>query len=155
MPYADWDNLWLERDGGSHFHSEARRLINNQIGEPDKEAVREVCNFFSNMKKTTRSFQYRVDWQAPSARIKSVLDRISRTTPAYVASISSRKPSKQQRRSSAGISRDLPDSLPGLAVEWNVDVDYSHVWNDNQMGASNDDPGLLTTLLRQSIFLPD
>ena len=54
-----------------------------------------------------------------------------------------------------GIGRNLPDSLPGLAVEWNVDVDYSYVWNDNQMGASNDDPGLLTTLLRQNLFLPD
>jgi hypothetical protein len=64
-------------------------------------------------------------------------------------------PSKQQRRSSTGISRNLPDILPGLAVEWNVDLDYSHVWNDNQMGASNDDPGLFTTLLRQSLFLPD
>ncbi len=48
---ADWDNLWLERDGDSHFHSEARRLINKQIGEPDKDAVREVCTFFNNMKK--------------------------------------------------------------------------------------------------------
>ena len=108
-----------------------------------------------NMKRTTRSFQCRVDWKNPPARIKSVLDRISRTTPAYVASASSRKQSKQQRRSSAGIGRDLPDSLPGLAVEWNVDVDYSWVWNDNQAGASNDDPELLTRLLRQSLFLPD
>ena len=33
---ADWDSLWLERDDGAHFHSEARRLINKQIGEPDK-----------------------------------------------------------------------------------------------------------------------
>ena len=108
-----------------------------------------------NMQKITRSFQCRVDWRNPSARIKSVLDRISRTTPAYVASAPSRKQSKQQRRSPVGIVRDLPDSLPGLAVEWNVDVDYSCVWNDNQMGASNDDPGLLTTLLRQNLFLPD
>jgi hypothetical protein len=98
--------------------------------------VREVCTFFNNMKKTTRSFQCRVDWKNPSARIRFVLDRISQTTPAYVASAPSRKPSKQQRRSSVGISRNLPDSLPGLAVEWNVDVEYSYVWNDNQMGAS-------------------
>ena len=90
-----------------------------------------------------------------SLRIKSVLDRISRTTPAYVASASSRKQSKQQRRSSAGIGRDLPDALPGLAVEWNVDAESSWVWNDNQRGASNNDPELLTRLLRQSLFLPD
>ena len=32
---ADWDNLWLERDGGSHFHLEARRLISLQVGEAD------------------------------------------------------------------------------------------------------------------------
>ncbi len=94
---ADWDNLWLERDGGFHFHSEARRLINKQIGEPDKDAVREVCTFFNNMKKNTRSLQCRVDWKNPSARIKSVLDRISKTIPAYVASAPSRKQSKQQR----------------------------------------------------------
>ena len=48
---ADWDNLWLERDNNAHFQSEARRLINKQIGEPDKDAVREVCTFFMNMKK--------------------------------------------------------------------------------------------------------
>ena len=84
------------------------------------------------MKKTTRSFQCRVEWKNPPPRIN-----------------------KQQRRSSGGIGRNLPDSLPGLAVEWNFDVDYSYVWNDNQMGASNDDPGLLTRLLQPSLFLPD
>ncbi len=133
----------------------ARRLINKQIGEPDKDAVKEVYTFFMNMKKTTRAFQCRVDWKNPPARIKTVLNRISRTTPAYVASASSRKQSKQQRRSSAGIGRDLPDALPGLAVEWNVDAERSWVWNDNQRGASNDDPELLTRLLRQNLFLPD
>jgi hypothetical protein len=91
---ADWDDLWLELDGSAHFHVNSRRLINKQIDEPDKDAVKEVCTFFTNMKKTTRSFQCRVDWKNPTARIKTVLDRISRTTPAYVASASSRKQSK-------------------------------------------------------------
>ena len=116
---VDWNNLWLERDGGSNFHMEARRLISLQVGEADKDAVREVCAFFGNMKKTTRSFQCRVEWKHPSQRIRSVLDRIPRSTP--------RMPSKQQRRSSTGISRNLPDILPGLAVEWNVGLDYSYV----------------------------
>ncbi len=109
----------------------ARRLINKQIGKPDKDAVKEVCTFFMNMKKTTRSFQCHVDWKNPPARIKTVLDRISRTTPAYVASASSikqsKQQSKQQRRSSAGIGRDRPDDLLGLAVEWNVDAESSWV----------------------------
>jgi hypothetical protein len=29
---ADWDDLWLELDGSAHFHVNARRLINKQIG---------------------------------------------------------------------------------------------------------------------------
>ena len=105
------------------------------------------------MKKTTRSFQTRVEWKNPTAQLKYVLDRISRTTPASVAPAPTRKQSKQQRRSS-GV-RNLPDSLPGLAVEWNVGVEYSHIWIDNQTGAYNDDPALLTRLLRQNLFLPD
>jgi hypothetical protein len=108
-----------------------------------------------NLKKNTRSFQCRVDWKNPSARVKTVLDKISRTTPAYVASAPTRKQSKQQRRSSAEIGRDLPDALPGLAVEWNVEAESSWVWNDNQAGAANNDPELLTRLLRQSLYLPD
>jgi hypothetical protein len=144
---ADWNNLWFDRDGGSPFHVEARRLISLEVGEADRGAVKEVCAFFGNMKKATRSFQCCVEWKHPSPRIRSVLDRIPRSTP--------RLPSKQQRRSSTGISRNLPDILPGLAVEWNVDLDSSHVWNDNQRGASIDDPGFLTTLLRKSLFLPD
>jgi hypothetical protein len=105
------------------------------------------------MKKTTRSFQTRVEWKNPSGRIKHVLDRISRATPTSVAPAPARKQSKQQRRSAGG--RNLPDSLPGLAVEWNVGVEYSHVWLDNQAGTFNDDPLLLTRFLRQNLFLPD
>jgi hypothetical protein len=147
--------LWLELDSSAHFEVNARRLINKQIGEPDKDAVKEVCTFFMNLKKNTHPFQCRVDWKNPPARIKTVLDRVSRTTPAYVASAPSVKQSKQQRRSSAGIGRDLPDALPGLAVEWNVDAGSSWVWNDNQVGASNNDPELLTRLLWQRLYLPD
>jgi hypothetical protein len=84
-----------------------------------------------------------------------VLDKISRTTPAYVASAPTKKQSKQQRQSSAGIGHDLPDALPGLAVERNVEAESSWVWNDNQVGAANNDPELLTRLLQQSHYLPD
>ena len=54
-----------------------------------------------------------------------------------------------------GIGRDLPDSLPGLAVEWNVEADSALVWNDNQNGAAYNDPELLTRLLQESHYLPD
>ena len=144
---ADWDDLWLELVGSAHFQVNARRLINQQVSEPDKDAVKEVCTFFMNMKKNTRSYQCRVDWKNPSSRVKTVLDRISRTTPAYVASAPTKKQSKQQRRSSAGIGRDLPDALPGLAVERNIEAGSSWVWNDNQVGAAHNDPELLTRLL--------
>ncbi len=43
---ADWDDLWLELDGSAHFQVNARRLINQQVSEPDKDAVKEVCTFF-------------------------------------------------------------------------------------------------------------
>jgi hypothetical protein len=122
---ADWDDLWLELDGSAHFEVNARRLINKQIGEPDKDAVKEMRTFFMNLKRNTLSFQCRIDWKNPPSRVKTVLDKISRSTPAYIASAPSRKQSKQQRRSSAGIGRDLPDALPGLAVEWNVDAGSS------------------------------
>ncbi len=83
---ADWRDLWLELDGSAQFQVNARRLINQQVSEPDKDAVKEVCTFFMNMKRNTRSFQHRVDWKNPSSLVKTVLDKISRTTPAYVAS---------------------------------------------------------------------
>ncbi len=121
----------------------------------DKDAVKEVCTFFMNMKRNTRSFQHRIDWKNPSSRVKIVLDKISRTIPAYVPSAPTKKQSKQQRRSSAGIGHDLPDALPGLAVEWNVEAESSWVWNDNQVGAAHNDPELLTRLLQQSLYLPD
>jgi hypothetical protein len=107
-----------------------------------------------NLKRNTRLFQHRVDWKNPSHRVKTVLDKVSRTTPAYFASAPVRKQSKKPRRSSAGIGRDLPDALPGLAVEWNVKADSSWVWNDNQVGAANNDPELMTRLLQQGLSLP-
>jgi hypothetical protein len=153
--HESWDDLWLELDGCSHFTVNAKRLINKQVSEADKEAVREVCTFFMNMKKNTRAFQSRVDWKNPSSRVKAVLDKLFRTTPAYVASAPVRKQSKQPRRLSAGIGRDLRDALPGLMVEWNTESETAWVWNDNQEGASNNDPELLTKLLRQNLYLPD
>ncbi len=94
---TDWDDLWLELDGSAHFQVNARRLMNKQVSEPDKDAVKEVGEFFMKMKKNTLSFQCRVDWKNPLIRVKTVLDKISRTTPAYIASAPSRKQSKQQR----------------------------------------------------------
>jgi hypothetical protein len=108
-----------------------------------------------NLKKNTRLFQQRVDWKNPSSRIRSVMDQANRTTAAVVSSTQMRKGSKQQRRSSAGIERDTSVSLPGLAVEWNVDADSSWVWNDNQKGAAMNDPKLLTRQLQKNNFLPD
>jgi hypothetical protein len=92
---ADWDDLWLELVGSAHFQVNARRLINQQVSEPGKDAVKEVCTFFMNMKRNTRSFQHQVDWKSLSSRVKTVLDKISRTTPAYVASAPTKKQSKQ------------------------------------------------------------
>jgi hypothetical protein len=54
-----------------------------------------------------------------------------------------------------GIGRDLPDSLPGLAVEWNVEVDRAWAWNDNQVGTAHNDPDLLTRLLQENHYLPN
>jgi hypothetical protein len=150
-----WDDLWLQRDGSAHFLVNAKRLVNKQVSEVDKDVVKDVCTFFMNMKRSTCLFQHRVDWKNPSSRIKTVLDKISRETPAIVDSAPIKKQSKQQRRSLVGIGRDLPDSLPGLAVEWNVEVDRSWAWNDNQVGAAFNDPDLLTRLLQQSLYLPE
>jgi hypothetical protein len=83
-----------------------------------------------------------------------VLDKIARETPPIVDSAPIKKQNKQQRRSLVGIGRDLPDSLPGLAVEWNVEADRSMVWNDNQVGAAFNDPDLLTRLLQENHYLP-
>ena len=151
----DWDDLWITRDGGNHFAVNAKRLMNQQVGEADTNAVKDVCTFFMNLKKNTCRFQTRVDWRNPSNRIKTVLDKIARNTPPIVDSAPIKKQNKQQRRSLVGISRDLPDSLPGLAVEWNVEADSALVWNDNQNGAAYNDPELLTRLLQESHYLPD
>ena len=151
----DWDDLWITRDGGNHFAVNAKRLMNQQVGEADTNAVKDVCTFFMNLKKNTCRFQTRVDWRNPSNRIKTVLDKIARDTPPIVDSAPIKKQNKQQRRSLVGIGRDLPDSLPGLAVEWNVEADSALVWNDNQNGAAYNDPELLTRLLQESHYLPD
>ena len=151
----DWDDLWITRDGGNHFAVNAKRLMNQQVGDPDINAVKDVCTFFMNLKKNTCRFQTRVDWRNPSNRIKTVLDKIARDTPPIVDSAPIKKQNKQQRRSLVGIGRDLPDSLPGLAVEWNVEADSALVWNDNQNGAAYNDPELLTRLLQESHYLPD
>ncbi len=65
-----WDVLWIQRDGNAHFAVNARRLINKQDSEADKDAVKDVCTFFMNMKRDTCLFQHRVDWKNPSSRVK-------------------------------------------------------------------------------------
>ena len=152
---ASWNALWLEHSNGAHFQAHARTLISQQASVPDKDAVKGVCTFFMNLRKNTCLFQHRIDWKNPSSRVKTVLDKISRETSAFVASAPTKKQSKQQRRSLVGISRDLPDSLPGLAVEWNVEVDRPWAWNDNQAGAAFNDPVLLTRLLQENLYLPN
>jgi hypothetical protein len=107
------------------------------------------------MKKKTCLFQHKVDWKNPFARVSTVIDRDSRATATFVASTPARKQSKQQRCSSTGIGRDLSKPLPGLAVEWNVNADFSWVWSNNQEGATKSDPELLTRLLRQTGHLQD
>ena len=81
-----WDDLWTTRDGSNHLAVNARRLMNQQVIEADTNAVKDVCTFFMNMKKNTCRFQTRVDWRNPSNRVKTVLDKIARETPAIVDS---------------------------------------------------------------------
>jgi hypothetical protein len=66
-----------------------------------------------------------------------------------------RKGTKQQRRSSTGFDRDSSESRTGLAVEWNLEIGSSWVWNDNQEGAARSDPKLLTRLLQKDAYLTD
>ncbi len=129
-----------------HLRVFARRLNNKLVSEADKAAVNEVCSYIMSLKRNTRLFPHQVDWRKPTPRVKTVLDKTSRATAAYVASTPARKQSKQQKRYLAGIGRDYSDPLPGLAVKWNVEANFSWVWNDNQVGAANNDPELLTEL---------
>jgi hypothetical protein len=153
--YHLWDDLWLEQNQGAALREFKLWLLRNEFSEIDKAAVKKVCAFFMNLKKKTRLFQQRVDWKNPSSRIRSVTDQANRATTAVVSYTLMRKGNKQQRRSSAGICRDTSDSLPGLAVEWNVDADSSWVRNENHKGTAMNDPKLLTRLLQKSNFLPD
>ncbi len=126
-----WDDLWLEQDQGRALREFTQNLLRDEFSEVDKAAVREVCAYFMNLKRNTRLFQQRVDWKSPSARIRYIMDQGAGADAAIVSSTQMRKGNKQQRRSSAGIGRDASDSLPGLMIEWNLDVP-SWVWNDNQ-----------------------
>jgi hypothetical protein len=150
-----WDDLWLEQDQGWALRELTLKLMNAEFSDVDKMAVKEVCTFFMNLKKSTRLFQQRVDWKNPGSRIRSIMDRFGNTSAAVVSSFQMRKGPKQQRRSSAGIGRDNSDSLSGLMVEWNVDAPSSWLWNDNQRGAAMDDSKLLTRLLQKNNFLSD
>jgi hypothetical protein len=49
---ANWDDLWLEQDGSAHFQVNAKRLINAQVSEPDKDVFeRSVYIFHEHEKK--------------------------------------------------------------------------------------------------------
>ena len=130
-------------------------MLSVEFSDVDKMAVKEVCAFFMNLKKNTRLFQQRVEWMSPSSRIRSVMDRVGNGSTTVVSSFQMRKGAKQQRRSSAGMGRDNPDSLSGMMVEWNVNAPSSWVWNDNQRGAAMDDPKLLARLLHKNNVLHD
>jgi hypothetical protein len=149
-----WDDLWLEQDQGRALREFTQNLLRDEFSEVDKAAVREVCAYFMNLKRNTRLFQQRVDWKSPSARIRYIMDQGAGADAAIVSSTQMRKGNKQQRRSSAGIGRDASDSLPGLMIEWNLDVP-SWVWNDNQKWAAMNDPKLLTRLLQKNKLLPE
>jgi hypothetical protein len=118
-----WDDLWLEQDHGSDLRVFVNGLRDRLVNDADKQEVSEAASFIMLLKKNTRSFQHKVDWKSPSSRVRTVIDRASRATVPIVASTPARKQGKQPRRSSAGIGRDLSESLPGLAVEWNVEAD--------------------------------
>jgi hypothetical protein len=111
-----WDDLCLEQDQGKALREFTQKLLLNEFSEVDKAAVREVCAFFVNLKKSTRLFQKRVDWKSPNSRIRSVMDQGARADAAIVSSTQMRKGSKQQRWSSAGIGRDASDSLSLLMM---------------------------------------
>jgi hypothetical protein len=133
----------------------AKRHEKEQVTEADKAAVREVCTFFMRMKLNARLFQRNVHWRNPGLRLTEVLDKANRQAANSALATSARKGSKQQRRSFAGVGRDSSESGTGLAVEWNLEVGSSWVWNDNQEGAAKSDPKILTRLLQEACYLPD
>jgi hypothetical protein len=153
--YMCWGDLWLEQDGAARFVIVAKRHEKEQVAKADKAAVREVCTFFMRMKLNTCLFQRKVDWRNPGSRLTEVLDKANRQAANSALAAPARKGSEQQRRSSAGLGRDSSESRTGLAVEWNLEVGSSWVWNDNQEGAAKSDPKFLTRLLQEACYLPD
>ncbi len=141
--------MWLEQDGAAHFVVVAKRYEKEQIAEADRAAVREVCVFFMRMKQHTRLYQQQVDWRNPGTRLAGVLDKANWQAANSALATPFRKGTKQQRRSSTGFGRDSSESRTGLAVEWNLEIGSSWVWNDNQEGAARSDPKLLTRLLQK------
>jgi hypothetical protein len=131
-----WDDLWLEQDGAAHFVIVAKRYEKEQVAEADRAAVREVCVFFMRMKQHTRLYQQKVDWRNPGTRLAGVLDKANWQAANSALAAPFRKDTKQQRGSSTGFGRDSSESRTGLAVEWNLEIGSSWVWNDNQEGAA-------------------
>jgi len=150
-----WDDLWREQDGNAHFIVVARRFEKEQAAEADRAAVREVCTFFMRMKKHTSLYQQKVDWHHPGSLLAGILDKAAWQTANAAMAAPFRKGTKQQRRSSTGLGHDSSELRSGLAVEWNLEIGSSWVWNDNQEGAARSDPKLLTRLLQKAAYLPD
>ncbi len=107
------------------------------------------------MKRHTSLYQQKVDWRHPGSLLAGVLDRANWQAANAAMAAPFRKGTKQQRRSSTGLGRDSSELRSGLAVEWNLEIGSSWVWNDNQEGAARSDPMLLTRLLQKAAYLPD
>jgi hypothetical protein len=148
----DWDELWLEQDNGRALREFTIYHRDREQSEADKAAVNEACIFFMKMKANTRCYQQQVEWANPSTRVKQVLDAASKGVSAPAAP--ARKGAKQQRRSTSGAIRSSSEPLPGLAVEWNTEVETAWVWKDNQEGAAKADPWLFTRLLQKADIIP-
>ena len=148
----DWDELWLEKDNGRALREFTIFYRDREQSEVDKAAINDVCIFFMKMKANTRCYQQQVEWANPSTRVRQVLDTASKGMSAPAAP--ARKGAKQQRRSTSGAIRSSSESLTGLAVEWNTEVETAWVWKDNQEGAAKADPWLFTRLLQKADVIP-
>jgi hypothetical protein len=111
--------------------------------------------FFMRIKLNTCLFRQNVDWRNPGMRLRAVLDKAYRAAASSETVTPALKDTKQQPRSSAGIGRGYSGSMIGLAVEWNLEVGSSWVWNDNQERVAKSDPTFLTRLLQEAKNLPD
>jgi hypothetical protein len=64
-----------------------------------------VSSFIMNMKKNTCLVQQKVDWKNLTSRVRTVLERASRATAAFVASIYSCSKAEQAATTLLGWNR--------------------------------------------------